>query len=207
MKTYYIHPAAFGSTDPGYGHVPVVKADEAEKRVAALEVVKELFLRAKALMYQSGGTPIENSLNPIDAWLYDAERAAAMLQGAEPVTTDYKLPEETGSSLQLRNLIRQRHAEWSQATFGDVGPVGPLKHLSKEALEAAEEPEDLSEWADMQFLLWDAQRRACITDEQITRAMIEKLEVNKARQWPEPKDGEPRLHIKSTPKQEEKQCT
>ncbi|EGK8715734.1 TPA: dATP/dGTP pyrophosphohydrolase domain-containing protein [Escherichia coli] len=26
-------------------------------------------------------------------------------------------------------------------------------------LEAAAEPDDLSEWADMQFLLWDAQRR------------------------------------------------
>lgn len=133
---------------------------------------------------------------------------AAMLQSAEPVTTAYKLPEETGSSLQLRNLIRQRHAEWSQATFGDVGPVGPLKHLSQEALEAAAEPEDLSEWADMQFLLWDAQRRAGITDEQITQAMIEKLEVNKARRWPEPKEGEPRQHIKLAPQQEEeKQCT
>lgn len=127
---------------------------------------------------------------------------AAMLQGAEPVTTAYKLPEETGSSLQLRNLIRQRHAEWSQATFGDVGPVGPLKHLSKEALEAAEEPDDLSEWADMQFLLWDAQRRAGISDGEITAAMEEKLKVNMARQWPEPKDGEPRLHIKAAPQQE-----
>lgn len=121
---------------------------------------------------------------------------AAMLQGAEPVTTAYKLPEETGSSLQLRNLIRQRHSERSQATFGDVGPVGPLKHLSKEALEAAAEPDDLSEWADMQFLLWDAQRRAGISDGEITAAMEEKLKVNMARQWPEPKDGEPRLHIK-----------
>ena len=121
---------------------------------------------------------------------------------AEPVTTDYKLPEETDSSLQLRNLIRQRHAEWSQATFGDVGPVGPLKHLSKEALEAAEEPDDLSEWADMQFLLWDAQRRAGISDGEITAAMEEKLKVNMARQWPEPKDGEPRLHIKAAPQQE-----
>ncbi|GAB7405760.1 Eaa prophage protein [Enterobacter hormaechei] len=127
---------------------------------------------------------------------------AAMLQGAEPVTTAYKLPEETGSSLQLRNLIRQRHAEWSQATFGDVGPVGPLKHLSKEALEAAEEPDDLSEWADMQFLLWDAQRRAGISDGEITAAMEEKLKVNMARQWPEPKDGAPRLHIKAAPQQE-----
>lgn len=46
-----------------------------------LEVVNELFLRAKDLIYQSGGTPIENSLNPIDAWLYDAERAAATSKG------------------------------------------------------------------------------------------------------------------------------
>lgn len=95
-----------------------------------------------------------------------------------------------------RDQVRQEHAEWSQATFGNVGPVGPLKHLSKEALEAAAEPGDLSEWADMQFLLWDAQRRAGITDEQITQAMIDKLAVNKQRSWPEPKDGEPRLHIK-----------
>ncbi|CAM3468787.1 hypothetical protein SB6411_05616 [Klebsiella spallanzanii] len=98
-----------------------------------------------------------------------------------------------------RDNVRREHAEWSQATFGNVGPIGPLKHLSKEALEAAAEPGDLSEWADMQFLLWDAQRRAGITDEQITQAMIEKLAVNKQREWPEPKDGEPRLHIKEQP--------
>lgn len=98
-----------------------------------------------------------------------------------------------------REQVRREHAEWSQATFGNVGPVGPLKHLSKEALEAAAEPGDLSEWADMQFLLWDAQRRAGITDEQITQAMIDKLAVNKQRSWPEPKDGEPRLHINEQP--------
>ncbi|EAA7138329.1 DUF550 domain-containing protein [Salmonella enterica] len=98
-----------------------------------------------------------------------------------------------------RERIRREHAEWSDKTFGDVGPVGPLKHLSKEALEAAAEPDDLSEWADMQFLLWDAQRRAGITDKQITLAMEEKLAVNKKREWPEPKDGEPRLHIKEQP--------
>ncbi|MCM7771012.1 DUF550 domain-containing protein [Enterobacter asburiae] len=124
-------------------------------------------------------------------------RAAMLQSNAEPVS----------NRDELRVKVRVAHAEWSQATFGDVGPVGPLKHLSKEALEAAAEPGDLSEWADMQFLLWDAQRNAGITDEQITQAMIEKLEVNKARQWPEPKDGEPRLHIKPAPEQEEKQCT
>ncbi|HED1546193.1 TPA: DUF550 domain-containing protein [Citrobacter freundii] len=103
-----------------------------------------------------------------------------------------------------RELVRREHAAWSQATFGDVGPIGPLKHLSKEALEAAAEPGDLSEWADMQFLLWDAQRCAGISDEQITLAMVEKLAVNKQREWPEPKDGEPRLHIKTEQHQGEK---
>lgn len=79
----------------------------------------------------------------------NGSKCAAMLQGSQPVSNRDELPEEKGASLQLRNLIRQRHAEWSDATFGNVGPVGPLKHLSKEALEAAAEPDDLSEWADM----------------------------------------------------------
>lgn len=95
-----------------------------------------------------------------------------------------------------REQIRHEHAKWSDSTFGCVGPIGPLKHLSKEALEAAAEPDDLSEWADMQFLLWDAQRRAGISDAEITAAMEDKLKINMERQWPEPKDGEPRLHIK-----------
>lgn len=107
-----------------------------------------------------------------------------------------RLENQTGEKWRSAPAIRQEHAEWSNATFGNVGPVGPLKHLSKEALEAAADPQDLSEWADMLFLFWDAQRRAGITDEQIENAMIEKLAVNKARSWPEPKDGEPRLHIK-----------
>nr|WP_267811331.1 dATP/dGTP pyrophosphohydrolase domain-containing protein [Escherichia coli] len=92
--------------------------------------------------------------------------------------------------------MRHEHAKWSDSTFGCVGPIGPLKHLSKEALEAAAEPDDLSELADMQFLLWDAQRRAGISDAEITAAMEDKLKINMERQWPEPKDGEPRLHIK-----------
>ncbi|HCO5292649.1 TPA: DUF550 domain-containing protein [Escherichia coli] len=95
-----------------------------------------------------------------------------------------------------REQIRHEHAKWSDSTFGCVGPIGPLKHLSKEALEAAAEPDDLSERADMQFLLWDAQRRAGISDAEITAAMENKLKINMERQWPEPKDGEPRLHIK-----------
>lgn len=128
-----------------------------------------------------------------------------LIEGKQPleclvIESDWPEYEPVRSALIARingnKSIRQLHAEWSNETFGNVGPIGPLKHLSKEALEAAAAPEDLSEWADMQFLFWDAMRRAGITDEQLNQAMKEKLVVNKARKWPEPKDGEPRLHIK-----------
>ena len=128
----------------------------------------------------------EDDMALASAWAHGFNQCrAAMLQGSQPVSK--------------REQVRREHAEWSDKTFGDVGPVGPLKHLSKEALEAAAEPDDLSEWADMQFLLWDAQRRAGISDGEITAAMEEKLKVNMARQWPEPKDGEPRQHLKPAP--------
>ncbi|MGX8839269.1 dATP/dGTP pyrophosphohydrolase domain-containing protein [Klebsiella quasipneumoniae] len=125
----------------------------------------------------------------------DALSYRRLIQSFEPGTKLYRHAQPAPE----RDQVRSAHAEWSQATFGNVGPVGPLKHLSKEALEAADQPGDLSEWADMQFLMWDAQRRAGITDEQITQAMLDKLAVNKRRSWPEPKDGEPRLHIKEQP--------
>ncbi|HDH1401018.1 TPA: DUF550 domain-containing protein [Klebsiella quasipneumoniae subsp. similipneumoniae] len=136
----------------------------------------------------------------------DSEPVAEVLSnrlGNDTSTIDRALPVGTklyrhAQPAPERDQVRIAHAEWSQATFGNVGPVGPLKHLSKEALEAAAEPGDLSEWADMQFLMWDAQRRAGFTDEQITQAMIEKLVVNKQREWPDPKDGEPRLHINNS---------
>ena len=119
-----------------------------------------------------------------------------LLQRAEKLAEDTAKLAQRVQGDDLRAKVRADHAEWAAKTFGDTGPVGPLKHLSQEALETAEAPDDLHEWADMQFLFWDAQRKAGVTDEQITAAMVEKLEINKARQWPEPKEGEPRLHIK-----------
>lgn len=48
-KTYYIHPMAFGSTqDPGHGHVPVVRADEAEKLRAKLEAAEKRIAKLEA---------------------------------------------------------------------------------------------------------------------------------------------------------------
>ncbi|UJD06035.1 DUF550 domain-containing protein [Klebsiella phage PWKp19] len=94
-------------------------------------------------------------------------------------------------------FVRQAHAEWSDRQFGNVGPVGPLKHLAKEANEAAEAPDDISEFADIIMLVWDATRRAGITDEQLAVAVAEKLERNKRRQWGSVKDGEPCHHLKN----------
>lgn len=119
-----------------------------------------------------------------------------LLQRAEKLAEDTAALAQRVHCEDIRATVRAEHAEWATKTFGNTGPVGPLKHLSKEALETADAPHDLHEWADMQFLFWDAQRKAGISDEQITAAMVEKLEINKARQWPEPKEGEPRFHIK-----------
>lgn len=49
--------------------------DEVVSMAREAITLRELLKRAKQLMYQSGGAPIEGSLNPIDAFLFDAERA------------------------------------------------------------------------------------------------------------------------------------
>jgi len=106
-----------------------------------------------------------------------------------PWTSRPETPDE------MLTRLRNEHAKWSQATFGNVGPVGPAKHLAKEALEVAANPTDLSEYADCQMLLWDMQRRAGISDDDLADAIAVKLAINMSRTWPEPKDGEPREHV------------
>lgn len=152
-------------------------------KFAKEQLIEQVKTRMEANRYLLTRLPLELATTKEVAMNLAVDEIALAALTAEPVME--------------REQVRRDHAEWSQATFGNVGPVGPLKHLSKEALEAVAEPDDLSEWADMQFLLWDAQRRAGITDAQITQAMVEKLAINKARQWPEPKDGEARPHIKT----------
>ena len=169
--------------------------DDLNDRYAPPEVVRELARMALASM---DGEPVAYT-DGRNLGYIDRGREMAYLWGKQNTEVGDIALYRHAQPAPDREQIRNEHAEWSQSTFGNVGPIGPLKHLSKEALEAAAAPGDLSEWADMQFLLWDAQRRAGITDEQITQAMIEKLAENKQREWPEPKDGEPRLHIKDQP--------
>ncbi len=85
------------------------------------------------------------------------------------------------------------HSQWSQATFGsdsERGPTGPLKHLAKEVNEALANPSDISEFADLVFLSFDAARRAGFTYDELVAAAWAKLEVNKARKWAPPTKGD-----------------
>ncbi|WP_392440188.1 hypothetical protein AABD61_05900 [Edwardsiella piscicida] len=75
-------------TCPKCNHKPMGKTElfttppaPVSETAASSNSVHDLFLRAKALMYQSGGSPIENSLNPVDAWLFEAERAVMLQPG------------------------------------------------------------------------------------------------------------------------------
>lgn len=158
--------------------------------VITRECIKELAAEYSGLKQRIAELEIELSVK--DAANIELKQQYSRLQEAR-YSSSCKTPAPD------REQIRREHAEWSEATFGSIGLVGPLKHLSKEALEAAADPSDSLGWADMQFLLWDAQRHMGISDRFITRAMIEKLAINKTRQWPEPKDGDPQLHIKEQP--------
>ncbi|MEL6295926.1 MAG: dATP/dGTP pyrophosphohydrolase domain-containing protein [Pseudomonadota bacterium] len=93
--------------------------------------------------------------------------------------------------------LRRDHAAWSVETFGSVGPIGALKHLEKETREVQENPADLFEWVDLYFLLWDAQRRAGVTDAEIAAAGEEKLAVCRRRTWPKAVEGQPTEHVRS----------
>lgn len=128
----------------------------------------------------------------------DAVILTPIYRHAQPAPERDKVRSEHAESVRDPfRLVRQAHAEWSDRQFGNVGPVGPLKHLAKEAIEAAEAPDDISEFADIIMLVWDATRRAGITDEQLAVAVAEKLERNKRRQWGIVKDGEPCHHLKN----------
>lgn len=93
----------------------------------------------------------------------------------------------------------QEHSYWSQKTFGpDIqrGPIGPLKHLAKEVQECIRNPDDLEEYADLIFLVFDSCRRAGFTYSDLEAAVTFKLAKNKKRKWNIPTSDEPVEHIR-----------
>lgn len=88
--------------------------------------------------------------------------------------------------------IVARQIEWSLKTFGPGRRTqGLLDHLQKELAEIAAAPTDLKEWVDVIILAMDGAWRAGHTPMDIARALIEKQEENRNRQWPDWRTAEP----------------
>jgi hypothetical protein len=79
--------------------------------------------------------------------------------------------------------------------------LGALKHLQKEAEEAQAvvgDPTELKvELADCWLLVLDASRRAGFNPMEMLNASLDKLEINKRREWPAPSGSdEPIEHVR-----------
>lgn len=80
---------------------------------------------------------------------------------------------------------------WSDHTFGSPSVRdhrGPLDHLKKEIEEALANPGDITEFADLLLLVFDAARRAGHRYWELKHAVIDKLNINQRRKWGKPSD-------------------
>ncbi len=74
---------------------------------------------------------------------------------------------------------------WARQTFPDQTISGKFAHLMDELVEIVEAPDDRSEWADAVILLLDAAALAGHTAEELLDAAIEKMVINRKRNWGE----------------------
>ncbi len=90
----------------------------------------------------------------------------------------------------------ERHVDWSLATFGPgTRTEGLLKHIAKELGEISRQPYDLVEWIDVIILALDGYWRHGGDPKQIMTVLVEKQDINLAREWNTPIDGEPTEHV------------
>jgi phosphoribosyl-ATP pyrophosphohydrolase len=79
---------------------------------------------------------------------------------------------------------------WQTKTFGEGSPISRLHHLKEEIDETIVELEQnkskkdlIIEYADCIMLLYGSAFSAGFTYEELSRAIDEKLKINKKRQW------------------------
>jgi hypothetical protein len=133
-------------------------------------------------------------------WIYEKAKAQHPELFMQPdwIKSLSKLMEELTYPERLR-AVYQRHRQWSDETFGtrdQKGPIGPLKHLKDECDEAMENPNDISEFVDLQFLVWDSAYRAGHDLRALTDGCEQKMPILLARKYPQVPDGMPSFHIK-----------
>jgi len=86
---------------------------------------------------------------------------------------------------------------FTEKTFPNATAKSKALHLAEEAHEAAADPADVLEWADCMILLLDGARKAGFSTNDIHRAVLKKMEINKQRAWnAADKDGVVR-HVKA----------
>ena len=90
------------------------------------------------------------------------------------------------------NKVCEERKEFSYRAFGDAKSrscIYPLRHLAKEVKELLVSPNDPMEWADCFLLLLDAAQRQGFTVDDLTNFAIQKLAINKKRDWTKQPDG------------------
>lgn len=90
----------------------------------------------------------------------------------------------------------ERQKSFSEKTFGP-GPrtLGIIDHIKKELVEIEQEPTALKEWLDVVSLALDGAWRAGYTPEEITQGIIELIDRNENRKWPDWKSVAPNKAI------------
>ena len=85
--------------------------------------------------------------------------------------------------------IFEKHKEWSLNQFGKKdSPLGPINHMGKEVEELKKDPQDAMEYADILILLMDAWLTIGKGPEELLDAVNEKIDINRARVWPDKPD-------------------
>lgn len=92
-------------------------------------------------------------------------------------------------------------AEFSRETFGPgMRTGGVIAHIKSELEEIEEDPADLTEWIDVVILGLDGARRCGDhSPEEIYAALLDKMEKNRNRTWPDwrlSSEDEPIGHVK-----------
>ena len=107
---------------------------------------------------------------------------------------------------ELQTLINEI-GQWSESTFSHQNSISKLHHLQKEVAElinaigqAPSEPDKNDtvhlEFADCFILLLDAARKEGLSAKDILTAIVEKMEINKARKWGKPDENGVMEHIR-----------
>jgi NTP pyrophosphatase (non-canonical NTP hydrolase) len=96
--------------------------------------------------------------------------------------------------------------EWQQKTFGKATPLSKISHLAEELQELVDDlvsdnPNRRLEFADCFFLLFGAASVDGMTYDDICKAIDEKFEINKKRNWGNPDENGVVKHIQESEEQ------